>query len=71
MPKTSRVRALRLIEWRGLSRPRELEACGVSRAQLSRLVNKEAPQRGHNDLARFARICRVSRVVQPYLDAIA
>ncbi|MCC6197741.1 MAG: type IV toxin-antitoxin system AbiEi family antitoxin domain-containing protein [Burkholderiales bacterium] len=24
-----------------------------------------------NDLARFARICRVSRVMQPYLDAIA
>jgi predicted transcriptional regulator of viral defense system len=28
--------------------------------------------RGHADeLARFARICRVSRVMQPYLDAIA
>lgn len=26
---------------------------------------------GADDLARFARICRVSRVVQPYLDAIA
>ena len=26
---------------------------------------------GANDLARFARICRVSRVMQPYLDAIA
>lgn len=25
---------------------------------------------GANDLARFARICRVSRVMQPYLDAI-
>lgn len=24
-----------------------------------------------NDLARYARICRVSRVMQPYLDAIA
>ena len=29
-------------------------------------------RRGHADeLARFARICRVSRVMQPYLDAIA
>ncbi len=26
---------------------------------------------GASDLARFARICRVSRVMQPYLDAIA
>jgi predicted transcriptional regulator of viral defense system len=26
---------------------------------------------GANALARFARICRVSRVMQPYLDAIA
>jgi predicted transcriptional regulator of viral defense system len=26
---------------------------------------------GANSLARFARICRVSRVMQPYLDAIA
>jgi predicted transcriptional regulator of viral defense system len=26
---------------------------------------------GATDLARFARICRVSRVMQPYLDAIA
>ena len=26
---------------------------------------------GANDLARFAGICRVSRVMQPYLDAIA
>ena len=26
---------------------------------------------GANHLARFARICRVSRVMQPYLDAIA
>ncbi|MCC6764436.1 MAG: type IV toxin-antitoxin system AbiEi family antitoxin domain-containing protein [Deltaproteobacteria bacterium] len=26
---------------------------------------------GANDLARFARICRVARVMQPYLDAIA
>jgi predicted transcriptional regulator of viral defense system len=26
---------------------------------------------GTNQLARFARICRVSRVMQPYLDAIA
>jgi len=25
---------------------------------------------GANELARFARICRVSRVIQPYLDAI-
>ncbi|HVZ42443.1 MAG TPA: type IV toxin-antitoxin system AbiEi family antitoxin domain-containing protein [Ramlibacter sp.] len=26
---------------------------------------------GANDLARFARICRVTRVMQPYLDSIA
>jgi len=26
---------------------------------------------GANDLARFARVCRVSRVMQPYLDSIA
>jgi predicted transcriptional regulator of viral defense system len=26
---------------------------------------------GANELARFARVCRVSRVVQPYVDAIA
>ncbi len=26
---------------------------------------------GADDLARFARACRVSRVMQPYLDAIA
>lgn len=26
---------------------------------------------GANDLARFAKICRVARVMQPYLDAIA
>jgi hypothetical protein len=26
---------------------------------------------GGNDLARFARICRVTHVMQPYLDAIA
>ncbi len=26
---------------------------------------------GANDLARYARICRVTRVMQPYLDAIA
>ncbi len=26
---------------------------------------------GANDLARFARICRVTRVMQPYLDAIS
>jgi predicted transcriptional regulator of viral defense system len=26
---------------------------------------------GVNELARFARICRVSRVMQPYLDSIA
>jgi len=26
---------------------------------------------GANDLARFARVCRVTRVMQPYLDSIA
>jgi hypothetical protein len=25
---------------------------------------------GANDLARFARICRVSRIMHPYLDAV-
>ena len=40
MPLTSKDRALRLIEKMGLARPRDLEADGVSRAQLSRLVHK-------------------------------
>jgi len=26
---------------------------------------------GATELARFARICRVARILQPYLDAIA
>jgi predicted transcriptional regulator of viral defense system len=40
MPITSKDRALGLIEKMGLARPRELEAQGVSRAQLARLVNE-------------------------------
>jgi predicted transcriptional regulator of viral defense system len=40
MPTSSRDRVLRLIEKMGLARPRELEAHGVSRAQLSRLVKE-------------------------------
>ncbi len=38
MPKADRDRALRLIEQQGLARPKDLEARGISRAQLSRLV---------------------------------
>jgi predicted transcriptional regulator of viral defense system len=40
MATTSRVRAVRAIEKLGLARPRELEAHGVSRAQISRLVEE-------------------------------
>lgn len=40
MPTSSKDRALRLIEKTGLARPRELEAQGISRAQLGRLVNE-------------------------------
>ncbi|MCU0232011.1 MAG: type IV toxin-antitoxin system AbiEi family antitoxin domain-containing protein [Acidobacteria bacterium] len=40
MAKTSQDQALRLIEARGLARPRDLEAHGVSRTQLSRLVQE-------------------------------
>ena len=39
MGATSRVRAIRVIEKLGLARPRELEAHGVSRAQIARLVD--------------------------------
>lgn len=35
---TNRKEALRLIEAKGLTRPKDLEAHGISRAQLSRLV---------------------------------
>lgn len=38
--KPRKDRALRLVERMGLVRPRELEAHGISRAQLSRLVNE-------------------------------
>jgi predicted transcriptional regulator of viral defense system len=38
MPPTNRDRALRLIEEKGLVRPRDLEDHGITRAQLSRLV---------------------------------
>jgi len=40
MRSTSRNRALRLIEAQGLARPKDLEAHGISRAQLSRLVSE-------------------------------
>lgn len=40
MPTSSKNRALRLIEETGLARPRELEAQGISRARLGRLVNE-------------------------------
>jgi predicted transcriptional regulator of viral defense system len=40
MRTTDKDRALRLIKAMGLARPRELEAHGVSRAQLSRLVKQ-------------------------------
>jgi predicted transcriptional regulator of viral defense system len=40
MAITNKDRALRLIEKMGLVRPRELEARGISRAQLARLVNE-------------------------------
>lgn len=38
MSQTARERALRLIEKHGLARPKDLEARGITRAQLSRLV---------------------------------
>ncbi len=40
MPRTNRDRALRLIEEKGLTRPKDLEAHGITRAQLSRLVDE-------------------------------
>ncbi len=40
MPANRKDQALRLIEKAGLARPRELEAEGISRAQLARLVNE-------------------------------
>ncbi len=40
MRESSRERALRLIEEKGLVRPRDLEALGITRAQLSRLVEE-------------------------------
>ena len=38
MSETARERALRLIKKQGLARPKDLEARGITRAQLSRLV---------------------------------
>lgn len=38
MRETNKERALRLIEEQGLTRPRDLEAHGITRAQLARLV---------------------------------
>jgi predicted transcriptional regulator of viral defense system len=38
MPRTNKERMLRLIEEQGLARPKDLEAHGITRAQLARLV---------------------------------
>lgn len=40
MARTKQDRALRLIEQKGLTRPKDLESHGIARAQLSRLVNE-------------------------------
>jgi predicted transcriptional regulator of viral defense system len=40
MSETGRERALRLIQKHGLARPKDLEARGITRAQLSRLVTE-------------------------------
>lgn len=40
MRKTNRDKALRLIERQGLTRPKDLEAHGITRAQFSRLANE-------------------------------
>ncbi len=40
MPRTKRDRALRLIEEKGLTRPRDLQGHGITRAHLSRLVDQ-------------------------------
>jgi predicted transcriptional regulator of viral defense system len=40
MARTKKRRALRLIEATGLARPRDLQAHGIARAQLSRLVEE-------------------------------
>jgi predicted transcriptional regulator of viral defense system len=40
MQKDTRNRALRLIKQKGLARPKDLEAHGIYRAQLSRLVSE-------------------------------
>jgi len=40
MVRSSRNRALRVIEEKGLTRPRDLEAHGITRAQLARLVKQ-------------------------------
>ncbi len=40
MPRTSRDRALKLIREKGLTRPRDLETHGITRAQLARLVEE-------------------------------
>ena len=40
MPKTNREEALRLIEEQGLTRPKDLEAHGITRTQIARLVDE-------------------------------
>ncbi|MEB2284738.1 MAG: transcriptional regulator [Polyangiaceae bacterium UTPRO1] len=40
MSQANRERALQLIERKGLTRPRDLETYGITRAQLSRLVDE-------------------------------
>ncbi len=82
MPTTSKDRALRLIEKMGIVRPKDLEAHGVSRVQLSRLVKKglvlrqargiyvaarHAPTEGHT-LAQVAK--RVPEAVLCLLTAL-
>jgi predicted transcriptional regulator of viral defense system len=45
MSRTGKQRALQLIEQHGLARPKDLEAHGITRAQLSRLVSERLVRR--------------------------
>lgn len=45
MSRTGKQRALQLIEQHGLARPKDLEARGITRAQLSRLVSERLVRR--------------------------
>jgi predicted transcriptional regulator of viral defense system len=55
MSRTLQERALRLIEKHGLARPRDLEACGITRAQLSRMVSKGLVRREARGIYMVAR----------------